>query len=61
MFFGILSKLKTSVNMAAPPPTQNVNVKSDIAKVLEGMSTSQLYEIMVQMKVLPQVNRILTL
>lgn len=30
---------------------QNINIKSDIAKVLEGMSTSQLYEIMVQMKV----------
>lgn len=35
------------------PGTQTqatTNVKADIAKVLEGMSTSQLYEIMVQMK-----------
>jgi hypothetical protein len=27
------------------------NMQSDISKVLDGMSTSQLYEIMVQMKV----------
>jgi len=40
----------TSTNQPAPTPVQNLNLKGDIAKVLEGMSTSQLYEIMVQMK-----------